>query len=79
MRHQGDSSPCGQSPMDFESISLATRTQCLGNGQLRCMKAIWTSTRPQRASMGFAGFFKRALPAGLEPAIFGLEVRRLVH
>ena len=22
---------------------------------------------------------KRALPAGLEPAIFGLEVRRLVH
>ena len=28
-RHRGDSSPCGQSPMDFESISLATRTQCL--------------------------------------------------
>ena len=29
-RHRGDSNPCGQSPMDFESISLATRTQCLG-------------------------------------------------
>jgi hypothetical protein len=28
-RHQGDSNPCGQSPMDFESISLTTRTQCL--------------------------------------------------
>ena len=29
-RHRGDSSPCGQSPMDFESISLTARTQCLG-------------------------------------------------
>ena len=28
-RHRGDSNPCGQSPMDFESISLAARTQCL--------------------------------------------------
>ena len=28
-RHQGDSNPCGQSPMDFESISLTARTQCL--------------------------------------------------
>ena len=28
-RHRGDSSSCGQSPMDFESISLAARTQCL--------------------------------------------------
>ena len=28
-RHRGDSNPCGQRPMDFESISLATRTQCL--------------------------------------------------
>jgi hypothetical protein len=27
-RHLGDSNPCGQSPMDFESISLATRTKC---------------------------------------------------
>ena len=27
-RHRGDSSSCGQSPMDFESISLAARTQC---------------------------------------------------
>ena len=29
MRHRRNSSPCGQSPMDFYSISLATRTQCL--------------------------------------------------
>ena len=28
-RHRRDSNPCGQSPMDFESISLAARTQCL--------------------------------------------------
>ena len=28
VRHRGDSSPCGQSPMDFESISLAAQTQC---------------------------------------------------
>ena len=27
-RHRGDSNPCGQRPMDFESISLAARTQC---------------------------------------------------
>ena len=27
-RHLGDSNPCGQSPMDFESISLAARTKC---------------------------------------------------
>ena len=27
-RHRGDSSPCGQSPLDFESIPLAARTPC---------------------------------------------------
>ena len=27
-RHRGDSNPCGQSPMDFESISLTARTHC---------------------------------------------------
>jgi hypothetical protein len=27
-RHRGGSNPCGQSPMDFESISLTARTQC---------------------------------------------------
>ena len=27
-RHRGDSNPCGQSPMDFGSISLTARTQC---------------------------------------------------
>ena len=32
MRHLGDSNPCGQSPMDFESISLAARTKCLATG-----------------------------------------------
>ena len=28
-RQRRDSNPCGQSPMDFESISLTARTQCL--------------------------------------------------
>jgi hypothetical protein len=28
-RHRGDSNPCGQSPVDFESISLTARTQRL--------------------------------------------------
>ena len=28
IRHRGDLNPCGQSPMDFETISLTTRTQC---------------------------------------------------
>ena len=27
-RQRGDSKPCGQSPMGFESISLAARTRC---------------------------------------------------
>ena len=27
-QHQGDSNLCGQSPMDFESISLTARTHC---------------------------------------------------
>jgi hypothetical protein len=31
-RHLGDSNPCGQSPMDFGSISLATRTKCHAMG-----------------------------------------------
>ena len=29
-RQRGDSNPCGQSPMDFESISLTARTHCHG-------------------------------------------------
>ena len=29
IRHLGDSNPCGQSPADFESASLTTRTRCL--------------------------------------------------
>ena len=32
-RHRGDSNPCGQSPMDFESIPLTARAQCLVHQQ----------------------------------------------
>ena len=28
MRQRGDLNPCGQSPMDFESITLTTRSHC---------------------------------------------------
>ena len=34
-RHRGDSNPCGQNPMDFESISLTARTQCHGHSRER--------------------------------------------
>ena len=33
-RQRGDLNPCGQSPMDFESITLATRSHCLGMQRL---------------------------------------------
>ena len=39
IRQRGDSNPCGQSPMDFESISLAARTHCLDI--LACMRTHW--------------------------------------
>ena len=29
-RQRGDANPCGRSPIDFESITLATRSPCLG-------------------------------------------------
>ena len=35
-RHRGDLSPCGQSPMDFESITLTTRSQC----QMKCQRRV---------------------------------------
>ena len=34
-QHRGDSNPGGQSPMDFESMSLTARTQC------RCSSGCW--------------------------------------
>jgi hypothetical protein len=39
-RHRGDSNPCGQSPMDFESISLTARTQCHAPKQERWLKRL---------------------------------------
>ena len=52
MRHRGDSNPCGQSPMDLESISLATRTQCLANATLGMIRALWSSTWPPPRQAG---------------------------
>jgi hypothetical protein len=39
-RHRGDSSPCGQSPINFESISLTARTQCHAPKQERLLKRL---------------------------------------
>ena len=40
-RQRGDLNPCGQSPMDFEAISLAARTHCLnGVADMAAMKII---------------------------------------
>ena len=36
-RHRGDSNPCRQSPMDFKSISLTARTQCLAANMHVCL------------------------------------------
>ena len=49
MRHRGDSSPCGQSPMDFESISLAARTHCLGCAALLRPITVKDKASPRRA------------------------------
>ena len=43
-RQRGDSNPCGQSPMDFKSISLAARTHCLDfiwARQLSVKRILW--------------------------------------
>ena len=47
-RQRGDSNPCGQSPMDFESISLATRTHC--HVDLRTCGCRCDQQRPLRAN-----------------------------
>ena len=48
-RQRGDSKPCGQSPMDFESISLAARTHCLGRAAVLRPVAMKDKASPRRA------------------------------
>jgi hypothetical protein len=53
-RHRGDSIPCGQSPMDFESISVAARTQCLAMKERSCATRLFhvhLASRHQAADM----------------------------
>ena len=49
-RHRGDLNPCGQSPMDFESITLATRSQCqmLDRSAIATKKSIFWAFPPQK-------------------------------
>ena len=42
-RQRGDLNPCGQSPMDFESISLTARTHCLGESLKESLELMSTS------------------------------------
>ena len=51
-RHLGDSNPCGQSPMDFESISLAARTKCLAAQGHRDASVIQMALRGPSAQTG---------------------------
>ena len=55
-RQRGDSNPCGQSPMDFESISLTARTHCLcRGGEVVLILARWTQhPTPHPQSTGVA-------------------------
>ena len=55
-RHQGDSNPCGQSPMDFESISLAARTHCHLLGNMNAMHGRSGSDIDAMAKANLAGW-----------------------
>ena len=55
MRQRGDSNPCGQSPMDFESISLAARTHC---HLAVSSKSIVEVSRADLASLAEASYFR---------------------
>jgi hypothetical protein len=75
MRQRGDSSPCGQSPMDFESISLATRTHCHDsgwknqNGQLLVMDLALCSV--EQTSGTIIGFQARRKTHMIKHMLFG--------
>ena len=84
-RQRGDSNPCGQSPMDFESISLTTRTYCLEEAIKYLFNVCWGSRgwkqrRPlgnvnkfnARGGFGF-DFTAKIPPPGLEPGSLGRE------
>jgi hypothetical protein len=53
-RHRRDSKPCGQSPMEFKSISLAARTQCLDMKERSCATKLFhvhLASKPQAADI----------------------------
>ena len=66
MRQRGDSNPCGQSPMDFESISLAARTHCHLLGNMNAMHGRSGSDIDAMAKANLAGW------------LFGLTSRHLL-
>ena len=65
-RHRGDSNPCGQSPMDFESISLTARTQCHDNSRGRCAPNGANRLSRTPAQHEYCAALK-LVPRGLEP------------
>ena len=65
-RHRGDSNPCGQSPMDFESISLTARTQCHDNSRGGCTPNGAKRTPRTPSEQEYCAATK-LVPRGLEP------------
>ena len=65
-RHRGDSNPCGQSPMDFESISLTARTQCHDNSCGGCTP-YGAERLPRRPAQQEYCAAIKLVPRGLEP------------
>ena len=75
-RQRGDSNPCGQSPMDFESISLAARTHCHLLGNMNAMHGRSGSDIDAMAKANLAGWLvgltSRHLLVGLQGGnVFG--------
>ena len=65
-RHRGDSNPCGQRTMDFESISLAARAQCHGNSRGGCTRNDSKRIPRTTAQQEYCAATK-LVPRGLEP------------
>ena len=78
-----ESTPCGTRS---RNLRMRSPTPCpLGQGGLTCQVAVATlahargGTNRHREHVHWSHRSLKAPPAGLEPAIFGLEVQRLVH
>ena len=74
-RQRRGSNPCGQSPLDFKSNSLTSRTHCHTANILRGILRHWQDFHSVCTNTNLN---KTPLP-GLEPGIFALGGRRVIH